>query len=69
VVLADEGVATGAALIAAARWVKDKNMSNNLIIASPVAPKEVSTRLKKEADYVEVIIAPSTSSFKSVCQY
>jgi putative phosphoribosyl transferase len=69
VVLVDDGVATGATLIAAARWLKGKNMSNQLIIATPIAPKEILTRLKKEANYVEVIIAPSTSSFKSVGQY
>jgi putative phosphoribosyl transferase len=69
VVLVDDGVATGATLIAAARWVKGKNMSNQLIIATPIAPKEILTKLKKEADYVEVIIAPPTSSFKSVGQY
>jgi putative phosphoribosyl transferase len=69
VVLVDDGVATGATLIAAARWIKGKNMSNQLIIATPIAPKEILTKLKKEADHVEVIIAPSTSSFKSVGQY
>jgi putative phosphoribosyl transferase len=69
VILADDGDATGATLIAAARWLKGKNTSIQLIIATPVAPKEILTRLKKEADYVEVIIAPSTSSFKSVGQY
>ena len=42
---------------------------NQLIIVSPIAPKEILTKLKKEADYVEVIITPPTSSFKSVGQY
>jgi predicted phosphoribosyltransferase len=70
VVLADDGVATGATLIAAARWVKGKkDLPINLIIATPIAPKEILTRLKKEANYVEVIISPPTSSFKSVGQY
>jgi putative phosphoribosyl transferase len=69
VVLADDGAATGATLIAAARWIKAKNISIQLIIALPVAPKEIVSLLKKESDYVEVIIAPSTSSFKSVGQY
>jgi predicted phosphoribosyltransferase len=69
VILADDGVATGATLMAAARWVKGKNLPIQLIIASPIAPKEILTRLKKEADYFEVIISPSTSSFKSVGQY
>jgi predicted phosphoribosyltransferase len=69
VVLADDGAATGATLIAAARWIKSKNPPIQLIIATPIAPKEILTRLKKEANHVEVIISPSTSSFKSVGQY
>jgi putative phosphoribosyl transferase len=69
VVLADDGAATGATLIAAARWIKGKNMAIQLIIATPVAPTEIVSLLKKESDYVEVIISPSTSSFKAVGQY
>ncbi|HEY7571708.1 MAG TPA: phosphoribosyltransferase family protein [Nitrososphaeraceae archaeon] len=69
VVLADDGAATGATLLAAARWIKGKNLPIQLIIATPIAPKEILTRLKKEVNHVEVIISPSTSSFKSVGQY
>jgi putative phosphoribosyl transferase len=69
VFLADDGAATGATLIAAARWIKGKNLPIQLIIATPIAPKEILTRLKKEADHVEVVISPSTSGFKSVGQY
>ncbi len=69
VVLADDGAATGATLLAAARWIKGENLPIQLIIATPIAPKEILTRLKKEVNHVEVIISPSTSSFKSVGQY
>jgi putative phosphoribosyl transferase len=69
VVLADDGAATGATLIAAARWIKNKNLPIQLIMVTPVAPKEIVSLLKKEADHVEVIIAPSTSSFKAVGHY
>lgn len=68
-VVVDDGVATGATLIAAARWLKGKNMSIQLIIATPDAPKQVVSLLNREANHVEVIISPSTSSFKSVGQY
>jgi putative phosphoribosyl transferase len=69
VILADDGAATGATLIAAARWIRNKNLPTKLLIATPVAPKDVISLLKTEADHVEVIIAPSNYSFKSVGQY
>jgi predicted phosphoribosyltransferase len=69
VILADDGAATGATIIAAAKWIKGKNLPIQLIIATPIAPKEIVTRLKLEANHVEVIISPSTSRFKSVGQY
>ena len=69
VVLADDGAATGATLIVAARWIRNKSLPFQLIIATPVAPKDAVSLLKKEADHVEVIISPSSSSFKSVGQY
>ena len=70
VILADDGAATGATVIAAARWIKKtNNLRSRLIIAVPVAPKETLNLLKKEADSIEVITSPSTSNFKSVEQY
>jgi putative phosphoribosyl transferase len=70
VILADDGAATGATVIAAARWItKSNNNPKRLIIAIPVAPKETKESLNREADHVEVIISPSTSNFKSVGQY
>jgi putative phosphoribosyl transferase len=73
-ILVDDGVATGATVFAAARWIRNNNYNNNnltrrLIIAIPVAPKETLNLLKREADHVEVITSPSTSNFKSVGQY
>jgi putative phosphoribosyl transferase len=69
VILADDGAATGATVIAAARWIKNNNPRSHLIIAIPVAPKETLNLLKREADHVEVITSPSTFNFKSVAQY
>lgn len=72
VILADDGAATGATIIAAARWIK-KNIPNNpkshLIITVPVAPKPTKDLLRRESDHVEVILSPSTFNFKSVGQY
>jgi predicted phosphoribosyltransferase len=70
VILVDDGAATGATVIAAARWIKKTNNSRSrLIIAVPVSPIETLNLLKKEADSIEVITSPSTSNFKSVEQY
>lgn len=67
-ILVDDGAATGATLIAAARWLKRKHAPKPLIIAVPVAPKDTVKLLKQEADAVEVVTSPS-SIFRSVEQF
>jgi putative phosphoribosyl transferase len=52
VILVDDGAASGATIIEAARSIKLLNPSGKLIIGLPVAPKETVDRLKKEADHV-----------------
>jgi putative phosphoribosyl transferase len=66
VILVDDGIATGATMIAAARWIR-KQKPKRLIIATPVAPKRVVKRLKSEADKIEVIRKPS--DFKAVEEF
>jgi putative phosphoribosyl transferase len=66
VILVDDGIATGATMIAAARWLR-KQEPKRLIIATPVAPKQVVKRLKEEADQIEVVRNPS--EFKAVEQF
>jgi Predicted phosphoribosyltransferases len=70
IILVDDGAATGATIIAAARWIKKlENKPKRLIIAIPVAPKSTVNLLKKECNTeVEVVISPS-STFHSVEQY
>jgi putative phosphoribosyl transferase len=69
IVLVDDGAASGATVIAAARSIKKAlNPNNKLVIGLPVAPKETLELLQKEADHVEVVTAPS-SHFNSVGQY
>jgi putative phosphoribosyl transferase len=58
VVLVDDGVASGATLIPAARWIK-KQQPKLLIIAAPVAQEQAAELLKKEADQLKFIITPS----------
>ncbi len=51
VIIVDDGVATGATMITAIRWVKRQG-AKEVIAATPVAPIETFVRLKKEADRV-----------------
>ena len=69
IVIADDGAATGATIIVAAKWIKKNFNPRKLIIAVPVAPKDIVKLLKNEADHVESITSPSTLSFRSVGQY
>jgi putative phosphoribosyl transferase len=64
VVLIDDGAATGASLIAAARMIR-RRQSKFLMIAVPVAKSDIVGKLKEEADMVEAIITPSTFAFVS----
>jgi putative phosphoribosyl transferase len=66
IILVDDGIATGATMIAAARWIR-KHEPKWLIMASPVAPKEVVKRLKEEADQIVAIRNPA--DFKAVEQF
>jgi len=66
VILTDDGIATGATIIAAARWIR-KHGPNYLIIAVPVAPPQTVDILRHEADSVEVIHSPE--ALNSVGQF
>ena len=68
VILIDDGAATGATLIAAARWIKKQN-SSKLIIAIPVTSKDTLEILKEESDMVVTATTPSATNFKTVGQY
>jgi putative phosphoribosyl transferase len=68
VILVDDGAATGATIIVAARSIRKRFRPKRLIIALPVAPKDTVKLLKQEADLVEVITSPS-SHFHAVGQY
>ena len=66
VILVDDGIATGATIIAAAKWIR-KQKPKQLIIAAPVAPKRAIEPLKNEVDKVEIIRNPS--DLKAVEQF
>ena len=50
IILVDDGVATGATLIVASRWIRKHN-PKNLTIATPVCPKYTLKLLKEEVMY------------------
>jgi putative phosphoribosyl transferase len=66
--LIDDGAATGATLIAAARWIK-KQKPTKLLIAIPVTSKDIAEILKEESDMVVTATTPSATNFKTVGQY
>jgi putative phosphoribosyl transferase len=58
VVLVDDGIATGATVLASAKWIKDKHNCKQLIIAVPLAPREILENLNRVADKVIVLYTP-----------
>ena len=68
VILVVDGAATGDTIIVAARSIRKCFKPKLLIIALPVAPKDIVKLLKMEADIVEVVTSPS-SHFHAVGQY
>ena len=67
VILVDDGAATGATLIAAAKWLRMKHTPKRLVIAVPVASRHTVKLLEHESDEVKVVISPSI--FRSVEQF
>ncbi len=67
-ILVDDGAATGATLISAARWLRKQNPSR-LIIAIPVTSKNIFEILKQECDIGLTGTTPSSTNFKTVSQY
>src|SRR5215212_885140 len=67
VVLVDDGIATGATMLASAQWIKNKQHCKKLVIAVPVAPRKILDDLNQLAD--EVIVLYSPLSFEAVGQF
>ncbi len=59
--LVDDGLATGATMIAAARWARAAGAAR-VIVAVPVAPPETAARLAAEADAVVCVGTPEILS-------
>jgi putative phosphoribosyl transferase len=66
VTLVDDGIATGATIIAAARWIR-KQRPRLLLLAVPVAPSQTVHLLRQEADFTEVVASPD--NFNAVGEF
>jgi putative phosphoribosyl transferase len=71
VIIVDDGAATGATIIAAAKWIRRVDAGpKNLIVAVPIAPKSTVNLLEKECGAeVKSLFSPSSAVFHSVEQY
>lgn len=58
ILLVDDGIATGATIIATARFLR-KLEPEKLVIAAPVAPPEAVPKLSREADDLRFVETPS----------
>jgi putative phosphoribosyl transferase len=65
VVLVDDGIATGASMLAAVRAVR-MSKPGRVVVAVPVAPRSVDRRLVGEAD--EIVCAVTPPRFEAVGQ-
>ncbi len=59
-VLVDDGIATGATMMASAQWLSRYLNSKELIIAAPLAPRDILGELKNFADMVVVPFTPDS---------
>lgn len=66
VVIADDGIATGATVMVVAKWIKKYNPAS-VLIAVPVAPEDTVAELSRDGNRVQVITTPF--SFGSVGQF
>ncbi len=66
VVIVDDGIATGATIMAALRWARARG-AKRVIAASPVAPADMIHKLRSEAD--DVVCVHTPSQFYAIGQF
>jgi putative phosphoribosyl transferase len=67
IILVDDGIATGATMFAAIRWLGNQK-PKRLIVAVPVAPKDTFDRLKEEQK-VDVVVLQTPLAFSAVAAF
>ncbi|MFC1626898.1 phosphoribosyltransferase [Patescibacteria group bacterium] len=66
VIIADDGAATGATMEVSIKWMKKKS-ARKIIVAIPVAPKDVVEQFKKMVD--DVVVLETPEDFQAVGQF
>lgn len=66
VVVVDDGAATGATIEVAVKWLKQKK-AGRIIVALPVAPREIIGKIKPEVS--ELIVLETPENFSAVGQF
>lgn len=69
VILVDDGIATGATIIASAKWIKNNHDCKSLIVAVPVAPARDETVEKLNEITDHVVIPYLEENFSAVGQF
>ena len=65
IILVDDGIATGATMLAAIRWLGNQKLKG-LIVAVPVAPRDTLDKLKEEEKVDDVVVLQSPLVFSAV---
>jgi putative phosphoribosyl transferase len=68
IILVDDGIATGATMFAAIRWLGNQKLKS-LVVAVPVAPKDTFYNLKKEVKVNKVVVLHSPTVFSAVGEF
>lgn len=69
VILVDDGIATGATIIASAQWIRSNFRCKALVVAVPVAPKSNKTISNLEKIVDNLIILHQDKNFSAVGQF
>jgi putative phosphoribosyl transferase len=67
VLLVDDGIVTGATMFAAVQWIRGQN-PKELIVAVPVAPKDIMNKLGQMPDKV-VIVVPTSFCYGDIGEF
>jgi predicted phosphoribosyltransferase len=68
VIIVDDGIATGATMIAAIRWLSSQQ-PKTLMVAVPVAPKDTVDKLKEEEKVDKIIVLFLPLAFSAVGEF
>ncbi|MGA9166696.1 MAG: phosphoribosyltransferase family protein [Nitrososphaeraceae archaeon] len=68
VILVDDGIATGATIFAAIKWMI-KQETKQIIVAVPVGPRDTIEKLRREDGVSDVIVLSTPPEFRAVGQF